>query len=277
MRSQQCLWFCDLLCYHSGDLNWGSTVLLYAKKNNIPILLYPSNCPALHPCPPLKGSSSPMQRCTGVPQASLGQMTDSCPPIAPSSRQSILSALATSSLLKLCSSVTGRKVDRWLAVLLILFAPPIPPTRHHLAVYLQFAGPCPGPYLTWAYLLLLTSPQPLQDSNSILPSPSTPSHPSSCRSVSTLGKSPGCVCLVGPHSALMGVGGCRGHKEGHVSAEPTDKAGAVTGARGGAAVHQACCTQILTIRHIWQVDRGLTDWQLGWWSLVSTLLTLNWP
>lgn len=69
-------------------------------------MLYPSSC-------------CPMQRNAGVPQASLSQMTDGYPPAAPSSCQSIFSAMATSSQLS-C------KVDRWLAVLLILFAPPIP-------------------------------------------------------------------------------------------------------------------------------------------------------
>lgn len=69
----------------------------------------------------------------------------------------------------------------------------------------------------------------------------------------------------------MGGGGRRGHKEGRVPTEPTDKAGAVAGARGGAAVHQACCTQMLTLRHIWRVDRGLTDWQLCWVGSVQFL------
>lgn len=58
-----------------------------------------------------------------------------------------------------------------------------------------------------------------------------------------------CVC----------VRACEGHKEGHVSAEPTDKAGAVAGAPGGAAVHLTCCTGTLTLRHIWQLDQGLSE------------------
>lgn len=130
MRSQQCLWYTDLLCYLPGDLNWGSTVPLYAEKqhSHSALPIKPS-CTAPHPhTHQLKRSYHPVQRCTGVPQASQGRMTDSCPPIAPSSCQSILPALAASSLLKLCSSVTGRKVDRWLAALLICCAPPTPST-----------------------------------------------------------------------------------------------------------------------------------------------------
>lgn len=68
------------------------------------------------------------------------------------------------------------------------------------------------------------------------------------------------MCL--PDEAPLGAqsgGTAWGHKEGHVSAEQTDKAGAVAGARGGAAVHQTCCTQTLTLHYIWPLDQGLTD------------------
>lgn len=116
----------------------------------------------------------------------------------------------------------------------------------------SFAGLCPGPYLTLTNLLLLTSPQPLHDSNSILP----------FAWWGPLGSEGMCVC----------VRACEGHKEGHVSAEPTDKAGAVAGAPGGAAVHLTCCTGTLTLRHIWQLDQGLSEWHWDWWLLATILL-----
>lgn len=58
-----------------------------------------------------------------------------------------------------------------------------------------------------------------------------------------------CLPVEAPLSSDSG-GTAWGHKEGHVSAEPTDKAGAVAGAQGGAAVPQTYCTQTLTTSHM---------------------------
>lgn len=164
----------------------------------------------LHWPNPLKGSSSPLQRCTGVPQASIVPMTDSCPPTAPSSRQSFLSAwAASSSPLQLCSSVMGCKNWQMISCSAYLVCPTHSVHAVKVIIWLftcgllcVLPGPCPRPYFTSTYLFFLTSPQPLQNFQTKaflhLQPPCAPPYIASCRSVSTLGNTPDVFAWWGP-------------------------------------------------------------------------------
>lgn len=153
--------------------------------NNIPLLLYSSHCHVL--TRPIKGSPSPMQRCTGVPQATQRWVTDSCPPSAPSAGTPPLSAS--------CSSVPGCNTDSFSSSAYLA----CPSHTHCLSAF-----GCLVSYLAHAQGLTdLSATSTILCVSNLKPSfidrPSSIHNP--CQSVSTLGKSPGSVCPVRPHLA----------------------------------------------------------------------------
>lgn len=151
--------------------------------------------------------------------------------------------------------------------------------------------PCCGSHHRAVYLLFLTLPMPkaspyllLFDLSTTFKTPSflhqrpppCPSPHGPCRSLSTLGKSPGCVFLLRPPSALT-VGELRGATKRDTCqlSRQTKQVLYQRLEEGQLSIRPAAPKHWL--QHIWPLDQGLTDWQPGWWWFESTLLTLNWP
>lgn len=266
MRSHSRLWFSDLLCYHSGDLNEGLTLLLNGNKNNIPILLHPSKHLALAPRPPLKGHTAQCegaQVCPGPRRAWWLTAARPLPPLAanqpsppwppPLRCAHLFPAVTLTDDLPFCLSYSPR--------------PPVPPSTSMLSTSPSSRWPevC-WPTLRALPYLWLTSLE-----TSAGPSPHTSRHiGQSAPSVKALDV----FACGGPVLLWRGAcagGGFWGHSEGHVSA---DRACAVaqTSRRGscpsrGLHPNTNCRSHMAST-----VYRGMTDWQL----IIPTQLTLNW-
>lgn len=162
-------------------------------------------------------------------------------PKAPFDHQIVLSSLTAS--LQPSSSIMGLSIWQLMSCLSCSM---LMVSLIHVILY-HWQG------LTLTYLLHLTS---LNLSTVLTPS-FLQQHPPN-RSVSNPWKSPRCVCLLRPLVWWEGGWlGAWGHKKKHVSADPADQAGALTGAQGGAAVRQACCTQTKSTAHM--ASRSVPD------------------